>query len=406
MSTWLPASAIRDRREQIGLSQTDLAKKMSVSKSLLSHIEAGKRLPTEEQIELLAEALGLPPDLLVLGSGRLPDDVREAFSVNAAEAVAAVRQRIEAQAITYPRIPQKVLLSKAAAAPATTKVVLPERIDVQKTSASYRAHSYHTKVPPEAITPFIRAYTKPGDTAFDPFCGSGMTGVAALMENRNALLSDLSPAAVHIARNYTTPCDADAFSASLDQVAKAVAPTITWLYRPIDSDTLVEYTTWSDVYRCPSCHGRILYWDVVQMAGGADNDGVTCPSCTAVNRKANLEWIGEEPVQSHTSKGSNRIDSHAPTRAERALIEEAAKAPIPYWTPDVAFDSGREMWRAGHRSMGIVSASGFFTRRNLHALAALRHAIVSQSEGRIARASREHKRSAHFREIFNRDKGK
>ena len=386
MSTWSPASAIRDRREQMGLSQTDLAKSLSVSKSLLSHIEAGKRQPTEEQIAVMAEVLGMPPDLLVLASGRLPEDVRDAFSVNAAEAVAAVRQRTEAHAIAYPQGPQTVPLPKAAVNAAKLIVALPDRIEVQKTSSSYRAHSYHTKVPPEAITPFVRAFTKAGDTVFDPFCGSGMTGVAALMEGRNALLSDLSPAAVHIARNYTTPCDPDAFAAAVARVEKIVSPTISWLYRPIGTDTLVEYMTWSDVYRCPTCLGNILYWDVVQKPGGVEGDSVTCPRCSSVNRKANLEWIGEEPVQSQTSQGSTRIHVHVPTRAERALIEDAAKAPIPYWTPHVTFNSDREMWRAGHRAMGIAAASDFFTRRNLHALAALRHAIVGQSEGRVREA--------------------
>jgi DNA modification methylase/DNA-binding XRE family transcriptional regulator len=386
MSTWSPASAIRDRREQIGLSQADLAKALSVSKSLLCHIEAGKRHPTEEQIAVLADVLSMPPELLVLASGRLPNDVREAFSANAAEAVAAVRQRTESQAISYPHVPRTLPLPKAAMPSAKPFMAPPERIDAQKTSASYRAHSYHTKVPPEAITPFIRAYTRPGELLFDPFCGSGMAGVAALMENRNALLSDLSPAAVHIARNYTTPCDPEAFAAALERVAKVVAPTIAWLYRPLGSDTLVEYTTWSDVYRCPQCLERILYWDVVEKAGSTDGDGVACPRCASVHRKADLEWLGEEPVRSQTSQGSNRIDSHAPTREERALIEEAGRTPIPYWTPDVAFGSDREMWRAAHRAMGITSASGFFTRRNLHALAALRHAIIGQSDGRVREA--------------------
>jgi DNA modification methylase/transcriptional regulator with XRE-family HTH domain len=385
MSTWLPSSAIRDRREQIGLSQTDLAKAISVSKSFLSHIEAGKRQPTEQQIAVLAEILRMPPELLVLASGRLPHDVQDAFSTNAAEAVAAVRQRTEAQAITYPRVPQTLPLPKVAGS-ATAVAPPPDRVDVQKTSASYRAHSYHTKVPPEAITPFIRAYTRPGDMVFDPFCGSGMTGVAALMENRNALLSDLSPAAVHIARNYTMPCDPDVFVAAVERVAKMVAPTMAWLYQPIGTDTLVEYTTWSDVYRCPQCLGRILYWDVVQTAGGTDGDGITCPRCASVSRKADLEWLGEEPVRSQTSQGSNRINSHPPTREERALIEVATKTPIPYWTPEVPFGPDREMWRAAHRAMGIVSVTGFFTRRNLHALAALRHAIISQSEGRVREA--------------------
>jgi len=55
-------------------------------------------------------------------------------------------------------------------------------------------------------------------------------------EGRHALLSDVSPAAVHIARNYTTACDPDAFATALAEVAAAIKPTIAWLYRPAGSD--------------------------------------------------------------------------------------------------------------------------------------------------------------------------
>ena len=77
--SWSAQSAIRTRREQIGLSQTDLAQALGVTKSLMSHIEAGKRQPTEDQIATLSTMLRLPPDLLLLGSGRLPDYIRDAF---------------------------------------------------------------------------------------------------------------------------------------------------------------------------------------------------------------------------------------------------------------------------------------------------------------------------------------
>src|SRR3954471_20410916 len=50
-----------------------------------------------------------------------------------------------------------------------------------KNDPIYNAHSYHTKVPPRSIIPYILHYTKPGDLVLDPFCGSGMTGVAAQM---------------------------------------------------------------------------------------------------------------------------------------------------------------------------------------------------------------------------------
>jgi DNA modification methylase/DNA-binding XRE family transcriptional regulator/DNA-directed RNA polymerase subunit RPC12/RpoP len=383
---WSAHSAIRFRREQLGLSQTDLAERLGVTKSLLSHIEAGKRQPTKEQVGKLAKTLQLPPDLLSLGANRLPEDVRDFFEADAAMGVAAVRQRSEGNVFSCPKIPEQLPTPKRIVHCDSEASRLPERIDVTKTSTSYRAHSYHTKVPPDAIVPFIRSFTRPGDTIVDPFCGSGMTGVAALTEGRNALLSDLSPAAVHISRNYTTACDPAEFEVALARVEKMVEPTIGWLYRPVPSDSLVEYTTWSDVFRCPTCRNRIVYWEAVQKAGSPDGDRLNCTWCDQRFRKAELEWVAEEPVVSHTSSAGNRIHSHTPTPEELALIEGAATAPIPYWIPTIPFGPEREMWRAGHRAMGISDVSSFFTRRNLHALAALRHAIVCTSAGRVREA--------------------
>lgn len=382
---WSAHGAIRARREALGFSQTQLADSLGVTKSLLSLIESGKRQPTEDQIAILADTLRLPPDLLLLGAGRLPDDVRGVFESDAAAAVTAIRHVAGARAVELPTSPNRIPMPRSIGAP-ELHVQVPERIDVTKTSASYRAHSYHTKVPPEAIRPLIRAFTRPGELVMDSFCGSGMTGVAALMEGRNALLSDLSPAAVHIASNYTRPCDPAEFQAALAEVARELSPTIAWLYRPIGSDSMVEYTTWSDIHRCPSTGRDTLYWDLVQTNAIEDGDRIRCPHCKDLHRKSDLLWVGERPVESHVSAGSNRISRHSPTEAELALYQEAEGAPIPYWTPDVPFSADREMWRASHRNMGITTVNGFFTRRNLHALAALRHSIVRRSSGRVREA--------------------
>ena len=47
-----------------------------------------------------------------------------------------------------------------------------------KSTPIYKAHSYHTKVPPLGIVPYIEHYTDRGDLVLDSFCGSGMAGVA------------------------------------------------------------------------------------------------------------------------------------------------------------------------------------------------------------------------------------
>lgn len=118
-----------------------------------------------------------------------------------------------------------------------------------KNDPIYNAHSYHTKVPPRSIIPYILHYTKPDDVILDPFCGSGMTGVAAQMcadppadilaqfpdlkdrvGPRACVLNDLSPAACHIAYNYNTPVDVDALRAEFERIKAAVKDEFDWLY--------------------------------------------------------------------------------------------------------------------------------------------------------------------------------
>jgi len=125
-------------------------------------------------------------------------------------------------------------------------------VKATKATPIYNAHSYHTKVPPEGIVPYILHYTDPGDLILDPFCGSGMTGVAAMMcayppagalrlvpdarpGPRYAILNDLSPAAVHIAYNYCTPVDVEALrreaviEGGLGLIVRDEASAIAWL---------------------------------------------------------------------------------------------------------------------------------------------------------------------------------
>jgi len=376
---------IRRRREALGWSQQELADRINVSKSYLSRVESGERSLNDEQADLLASALGVPGELLLLESGRLPSDVQAAIEADAAGAATALRAK-EQGAIAYPTEPHRRLVGrpqvKAVAANATDDI--PVRIEVSKASLTYRAHSYHTKVPPSAIRPFIESLTEPGDLVGDPFCGSGMTGVAALDCGRNALLSDLSPAAVHIARNYTAPCDPAALRTALTKLKQAVEPTMAWLYTPIGASRQVEYTVWSDLFQCSACKETIAYWDAT---GRGRNGEFVCPVCTAVLRKADLAWQGERAVQTHVMGEGRRIFHHEPTAAELALIDEIDSTPVPYWTPKLGFGADREMWRSAHRAMGIVDVAGFYSRRNLYALASLRHAIVeAATDARVREA--------------------
>ncbi len=85
---------------------------------------------------------------------------------------------------------------------------LPSMVQVRRSDPVYMAHAYLTKVPVTAIAPFIEAFTEPGDVVLDPFAGSGMTGVAALVTGRRAVLYDVSVLGRHIGSNYVNLVDA------------------------------------------------------------------------------------------------------------------------------------------------------------------------------------------------------
>ena len=77
--TWSAHTAIRSRRELLGLTQAELAASLGVTKSFLSLMEGGHRPITPEHIERLSTLLQIPTDLLLLGSKQMPDDVRGVF---------------------------------------------------------------------------------------------------------------------------------------------------------------------------------------------------------------------------------------------------------------------------------------------------------------------------------------
>lgn len=57
---------------------------------------------------------------------------------------------------------------------------------------------YPNQKPLAILTPFVQAHTLPGDLVGDPFCGSGSTGVAALMAGRRFVGVDISEDAVEV----------------------------------------------------------------------------------------------------------------------------------------------------------------------------------------------------------------
>ena len=64
MNTTAFGSRLRELREKKNISLRELAKKIGVSGAFLSDIELGRRFPSQDKIELLAEEIGVPVEEL------------------------------------------------------------------------------------------------------------------------------------------------------------------------------------------------------------------------------------------------------------------------------------------------------------------------------------------------------
>ena len=183
----------------------------------------------------------------------------------------------------------------------------------------YGVHTYHTKVPYRAIARFILHYTYPGEVILDGFCGTGMTGLAVQacsdkkfvteldssikperIGQRLSILSDLSPAATHIAENYNSHVNLSRFSKECHKILSDFQRECGWMFKTIDPDTnqevLVDYYVWSDVFSCPDCGYEIVFWEqgVDQKTGYKKNDKIlTCPSCLSENQRDKYERVEE-----------------------------------------------------------------------------------------------------------------
>ena len=271
-------------------------------------------------------------------------------------------------------------------------------IETTKATAIYNMHTYWSKKPHDAIREYIRHYTTEGDLVLDPFCGSGGTALAALMEGRKAIAIDRSPAATFITKNYCTPVDVEELEAAFDELKAKVKPEIDWLYETVcdrcDGKATTGYTVYSQVFECGRCLERVPLFDCIEKqlpkgtkGGGKSGKQKLCPFCY----KRNIE----EPI---SSKGQGKLgaipvlvsyiceSNCKPARNERrhndadkkkreyfakydlAKLKEIEEMEIPYWYPTTLFPRGDRYHRDGLKYNKINTAADLFTKRNLWAL--------------------------------------
>lgn len=86
-----------------------------------------------------------------------------------------------------------------------------EEIPVKKQQAKrhFGVHGYFTKQTWNVVGDYIKTYSKSGDLVLDPFGGSGVTAIEAMMNNRKAISIDINPMAVFIVKALIVPIKLD-----------------------------------------------------------------------------------------------------------------------------------------------------------------------------------------------------
>jgi DNA modification methylase len=257
-----------------------------------------------------------------------------------------------------------------------------ESISAGKNTYVYDAHTYHTKVPPQGIGLLIDYYTRPGDVVLDPFCGSGMTGVAAAERGRKVILSDLSPAAAFIAYNLNTPIDPGEYLEAVYRLLEEAAGLEHFLYdthcRVCRKLAPMLYTVWSYGFICNHCDKEFVLWDVARDERPSVKESkikseFDCPHCQVGLRKRALQRTRRYPVLVgyRCCERSLKEATSSPDEYDLAILEkiEARGVPQSLWYPTAPFPDGVNTRQP--IAAGITTVDKAYTPRALWAMAHL-----------------------------------
>jgi 16S rRNA G966 N2-methylase RsmD len=265
-------------------------------------------------------------------------------------------------------------------------IEVPDVIRAPRTDRIYNCHAYLTKVPVAAILPFLEQFTRPDEVVLDPFAGSGMTGLAAAMQGRRALLADISVLGRHIARGYLSEVGPSALRDAAERAVSRARDALGELYvtRRASDGAAVEMkrTVWSFTYVCPACSKPMVYYRHLRKNGTAQPDA--CPGCGEAFVRRAWPKAEDAPVEVVVPGEDGKLVGQEVQDLDLLAIDEARRDPRQGQVPSQRIDDHREMFRrCALGKHGLTETKLFFSSRNALALFELWSAVNAVEDDRL-----------------------
>jgi len=212
-------------------------------------------------------------------------------------------------------------------------------------SKIYQNHKYWAKKPWFVVKKHVDLYSKIGDLVYDPFCGSGTTGLESILLGRNFVGFDINPVAVMVA-NQTLESKINISEAKI-------------LFENIK---LEYYSNHDDYYAldelCGSC-GKQLSFKYIRLGPKFESrqtGRVFCSHC-----------------KSRKSEYDRDIDESEKDASSTKYYKQQE-----YWYPKVQFPT--EFYKDRFSYKGIRFVSDLYTPRNLYVLSIILNIIKKTKE--------------------------
>ena len=277
-----------------------------------------------------------------------------------------------------------ILLDRNEPAPTSDNPLLDEIISAGKNTYTYDAHTYHTKVPPQGIAKIIQQYLPDGGVVFDPFAGSGMTGVAARHLGYDVILNELSPAASFISHNFLGFIDSGTFTSAVSRITESLEEVRQLLCftdcRECGEKTEYLRIVWSYVLKCDHCHGDFLLWEHCRKYGENVRQHkllrkFPCPHCKMEVAKSQLIRVKCEPVLVIYRCCGKQTVQHPPDHNDLQRIRKAGELLSEHieFIPKHDLPDGTNLNQP--KRHGLDSVHKFYTDRNLLICSLIWHQI-------------------------------